>query len=334
MLYRILKTQLKPLLFTVSGAVFAGVISDIIVRIATFDGYVDISTVIKFIFIYSFILLLSAFIALIAIRYPDEPIKHFSLAGKSKSKQIRIGIFNDIEWTEGNDVNHSWNNIKPDVWMKKYQQELKASRVSVEFVDVNSNFYDFDILLNPYGGVYKDFDLDKRPVLGSILDFVKTGGTFVNVSDTPFYYTFREELGYRVESRIQGIYLGHPFPGQITPLTNELNFYCTQHITDEVEERFTSDYDYLEQSSKPKIKMRRFAPINAGIKSIYEPYKYQNQEYSSLFFTVYGNGQFLISLLPFYLSDETDINSDYLARWMGLIVTLSTSKLPKHKNLT
>lgn len=334
MLYRILKTQLKPLLFTLSGAIFAGVISDMIVRVATFDGYVDISTVIKFLFIYSLILLLSAFVALMAIRYPDEPIKHFSLVSKSKSKQIRIGIFNDIEWTEGNDVNHSWNNIKPDVWLKKYKQELNDKRVTVEFVNVNSNFYDFDILLNPYGGVYKDFDLDKRPILERILDFVKTGGTFVNVSDTPFYYTFRDELGYRVESRIQGIYLGHPFPGQITPLTNELNFYCTQHIVDEVEEKFTSDYDYLEQSSKPKIKMRRFAPINAGIKSIYEPFKYQSQDYSSLFFTGYGNGQFLISLLPFYLSNETNINSDYLARWMGLIVSLSTSKLPKHKNLT
>lgn len=334
MLIRILKTQLKPLLFTLSGAIFASVISDIIVKIATFDGYVEVATIIKFLFIYSLIFILSASISLIAIKYPVEPMKYFSLKGKFNRKQIRIGIFNDIEWTEDNDVNHSWNNIKPDVWMKKYKQELKDSRVSVEFVNVNSNFYDFDILLNPYGGVYKDFDLDKRPVLERILDFAKTGGTFINVSDTPFYYTFREELGYRVESRIQGIYLGHPFPGQITPLTNELNFYCTQHIVGEVEEKFTSDYDYLEQSSKPKIKMRRFAPINAGIKSIYEPYKYQNQDYSSLFFTGYGNGQFLISLLPFYLSDETNINSDYLARWMDLIVSLSTSKLPKHKNLT
>lgn len=333
MVHRLLRTQLKPFLYTLSGAIFAGVISDLIVRVATFDGNVESLTIVRFAIIYLVILLISGVIAVFAYNYPEDPIKYFSLKQRVKNKKLKIGIFNDIPWTD-TDENHSWNNIKPEIWLKKYQEKFNQKNVEVEFVTIEANFDEYDVLLNPYGGVYKDTDLDKRPVLNRILDFVKTGGVYLNVSDTPFYYTFREELGYRVESRIQGIYLGHPFPGQITPLTRELNFYCTQHIQVEVNEKFSSAYDNLEKEDKPIIKMFRFSPLDGtGLESIYEPLTYQNKQYTSLFFVPYGNGHFLVSLLPFYLSEDNDINSDYLARWLDVMTDLSLTKLSKHKNL-
>jgi len=330
----ILKEQLKPILFTLSGAIFSGTISDIIVRVATFDGSLESITLLKFVPIYLILMIISLLVGWIAHKYPNEPIKYFSLRGRDKKQTIKIGIFNDIPWTRDDDENHSWNNIEPVEWLEKYTQNNRAERLSVQMINIHTNFYDFDVLINPYGGVYKDTDLDKRPVLNRILDYVKTGGIYVNVSDTPFYYTFREELGYRVESRVQGVYLGHQFPGQITPLTSELNFYCTQHILQEIEESFSPDYKCLEQIDKPSIEMLKFAPIDGtGIDSIYKPVNHEGNDYSSMFFVRYGNGQFLISLLPFYLSQKNDINSDYLERWMDLITKLSLSKLSTLKKL-
>ncbi|MBL8015339.1 MAG: hypothetical protein JNK26_04090 [Candidatus Doudnabacteria bacterium] len=330
---KLARTQLKTALYTLAGAIVGGIVSDFIVRVATFDGYIEMTTVVRFIIIYTLILGLALSIALYAHNYPSDPVKHFALKTRRKSKTVRVGIFNDIPWTENEDTNHSWNNIKPEVWKSVFLENyLNNGHVIVDMVNTGSNLYEYDILVNPYGGLYKDSNLDKRPVLNKILDYVKEGGLYINVSDTPFYYTFREELGYRVESRIQGVYLGHPFPGQITPLTSELNFYCTQHLHGEISESFTDDYKYLELHEKPKIKMFRFAPVTGtGIKSIYEPVIRDGKEYSSLFFARYGDGSFLISLLPFYLTEETNINGEYQARWLKLIATLATSRLAKAK---
>lgn len=44
------------------------------------------------------------------------------------------------------------------------------------------------LVLNPYGGVYPEHDLEQHSTFSAILEYARAGGIFVNVSDVPFFY--------------------------------------------------------------------------------------------------------------------------------------------------
>ncbi len=327
----------KAILTFIAGAILGGIVQDILVRLVEFDWEItDLNFVMKTLFTYFLATIIGISLGVLSYRYWDNPVEKISIWWRKKRKnQIKVGILYGIPWKDGkdNDTYHSWTDIKPETWKERFEDNQDVS-LRVDYVDFFEELDLYDIVLNPYGGVYKDKDLDKRPVLQKVLNYVKNGGIFINSNDTPFYYTYREELKSRTESKVYGFLLPefNGTPAQITPLLKELNIYCTQHIQRQhIDEFFTDEFKDLEKEEKPNIKLlSRFSKNTIqGFNGFRSVLKTDEEGYSPLFFYNYGNGSFLFNYVPTFL-DKESVNIDYSARLQNLIVEVSLRETHKY----
>ncbi|MDB5161461.1 MAG: hypothetical protein JWO96_841 [Candidatus Saccharibacteria bacterium] len=87
------------------------------------------------------------------------------------------------------------------------------------------SFKAYAIIVNPFGGNYPEKDFSQLTSLNNIFEYVKHGGTYINIADIPFYYAYDENLKRSIDTTplADGYSLERPFLKSI--LTQKLNHY-------------------------------------------------------------------------------------------------------------
>jgi len=107
----------------------------------------------------------------------------------------RIGIMADLGWDQNNPGKvATYTTIGPQQWQKAIRQSLERCGldVAVELLSVQSKlgFHKYLLVLNPYGGVYPEHDLEQHSTFSAILEYTRAGGIFANVGDVPFFWAY------------------------------------------------------------------------------------------------------------------------------------------------
>lgn len=129
-----------------------------------------------------------------------------------------ICIFAPYKITE---KNSSW----VDLTLDEIISIFKRNKKTIGIFKSSSVFKQFPVVVNPYGGVYPESDISNLRSLNEIFDYVKNGGTYVNIADIPFYYAYDENLNRAVDTTplVDGFSLQRSFLK--TALTKKLNHY-------------------------------------------------------------------------------------------------------------
>jgi hypothetical protein len=90
--------------------------------------------------------------------------------------------------------------MSSDKWSYQFNEKCNdsQSKIKVRLIKITNPwtrwFLDrYSVILNPYGSIYPESDIENLAVMKSILDYVHNGGMFVNVADIPFFFPFDKE---------------------------------------------------------------------------------------------------------------------------------------------
>ena len=232
-------------------------------------------------------------------------------------KAPKIGILDDLEWDAKN-TGHiaTYTNIS----LKKWQSVIKCLArehkllVEVELIKASQNLDPYIMLLNPYGGVYPEYDLETGVTFTKVLRYVKAGGVFINVADVPGFwvYPLEEKKQRRPVGRIGSAdSKAGQFQSQFfTPLLDKLGvpMYGGKGISWKIE--FEEPY-----RTEPEDKLTVLVDLVAqtkwetgtGPETIVTPVvkpkevvngKFNGCEATPIFRVDYGKGEFVVSTLP------------------------------------
>ncbi len=211
---------------------------------------------------------------------------------KKRWKNPKIGILNDMGWDTTNPEISSYTNISPEQW----KQALNDSTFEAKLIDVNSEFDGFVAILNPYGAVYPETDVNSFATLRKIQDFVKEGGLFVNIADIPSYYAYDLKIKRRLDLT-QAIYMSQNNqvtvvrPFELTPMVKELGLRVLAIIPAQQQ-----NFNAFSQTAQ-SIFAERIAVMERNTISLIPTIQSQGFKISSFFEAKYGEGDFLVSLI-------------------------------------
>ena len=106
----------------------------------------------------------------------DYPIRIGILSGyvSEPEKEIKLDDFYSVNRTFNFD---RWKECLSDE--KKYMvDEIMASKIDNRY----------QVIINPFGEIYPEKDLETKPVYGAIKEYIYHGGIFINAGGFPFYY--------------------------------------------------------------------------------------------------------------------------------------------------
>jgi hypothetical protein len=212
----------------------------------------------------------------------------------------RIGILKDIPWEEKYKLYATYTDLSPEGWEEKINLAAKNNRVKVRVrrITTKKNFHGYMIVLNPYGGAYPERNQQTFATLDEIFEYVAKGGLFVNIADVPGFYANSPKLHHRVAVG-RGVFRGLKNQGNIlqTPFMQRLGL-----------DVYPGDYRDLVLVEKVKISSEISLKGDRAVQSTLEDYpildpvvKPQEDRGVTLtqsFFKTYGDGKFLISMLP------------------------------------
>ncbi|MCK4731210.1 MAG: HEPN domain-containing protein, partial [Methanophagales archaeon] len=103
---------------------------------------------------------------------------------------IRIGILNGYvskpEEETKLDVFYSVNsNFNVDSWKECLSDEKKYTVDEIMASQIDNRY---QVIINPFGEIYPEIDLETKPVYGVIKEYISLGGIFVNAGGFPFYW--------------------------------------------------------------------------------------------------------------------------------------------------
>ncbi|MGH2403444.1 MAG: hypothetical protein ACRDGN_03165, partial [bacterium] len=165
------------------------------------------------------------------------------------------------------------------------------------------------IIINPYGGVYLESDLETQQVQQKIFDYVARGGTFVNVADVPGYWAYSPTMRRRVETtppvhHIEnipggGITVRALRPYALTPFLRRMGLRVLG-----VEGSALASWSIRlpGQSQPQQVVAHRVAIVEREVRSIVTAMRVtiegRLEEVSPMFRVEFGRGQFMICLMP------------------------------------
>lgn len=123
-----------------------------------------------------------------------------------RNRNPRVGIISDLgESMEGETA--SWTDTPPQEWKNRLREtadNLSYSFIAEEMKVHQDILHSYTVILNPYGGVYPENDLQDNSTLADIFNYVEEGGVFVNVADFPFFWAYSIQQRRRINpSRIE-----------------------------------------------------------------------------------------------------------------------------------
>jgi hypothetical protein len=251
----------------------------------------------------------------VVILFSIAPIEWWVLrkrqsALKNRWKKPKIGILNDMEWNPADNEISSWATIPPSEWVEAFRME----KSKVELIDVSKSFDGYTIVLNPYGGVYPEVNLEKRTILRKIQNFVEEGGIFVNIADIPTYWAYHIKLKRKVETA-KAIYnvsqnqLISQRPFKLTPLMKELGLTIIGIKLKEDFSKFSTRQTniYSERFAISESNTKSLIPENVIAAATNQTEEKSDLKYLHLtgfFDTKYGEGDFIFSLASFGQSQQ------------------------------
>ncbi|MEK7154171.1 MAG: hypothetical protein AAB792_01300 [Patescibacteria group bacterium] len=120
-------------------------------------------------------------------------ITYFNVARWRNDRKKRMGIFSPYEI----DANtSSWVNVS----RRQIQSCLDKNRTPYKLLSDDNTFRKFGVIMNPFGGGYPENDVSELETVNKIFEYVKTGGTFINIADVPFYYAYDRNLNRKVDT--------------------------------------------------------------------------------------------------------------------------------------
>lgn len=228
-----------------------------------------------------------------------------------------IGIFSDMAWEPENQEISAWTNISPVDWknaIEKYATTNKA-RIKVKLINTKDNFDRYTAIVNPYGGVYPERNLKEHATLNKIFDYVEHEGIFINVADIPGYWAYNPLLKRKLDATPQIYGTTQDRSGRIafvparlfelTPFVERLGLrvlntagYC-----------FSPRWSFENKSGINKeleINIDRAVVVEKNVVPIIKPQKFNSSNVTPIFYTKYGDGKFLLSLIWFDLSRKSN----------------------------
>lgn len=256
----------------------------------------------------------------------SEACRAFNLSYRRVDK--KIGILNVGGWSSNNDQICSYTNISPEDWKKAIEEYAKANKVKIKLklITANDNFDSYTAILNPYGGVYPEKNLAQSTTLNKIFDYVSQGGLFINVSDVPGYWAYNHLLHRKLDAtpQIYGTFLdpngqltlSSVRPFELTPFMEKLGIRVLKSDSVPFE-----NWQFKDKSNESlgslKVNAGRVAIVEKNVDSILLPQKIHKKDVTPLFYTTYGNGKFLLSLMWPDLEKQPDTQFQNLL--LGLI---------------
>jgi len=271
-------------------------------------------------------LLLTVFLIMSLLLYGFGVFSPIRLIDKVRRQYLapKVGILNDMGWNLENKEIYTWTDVSPEDWKNELEKVAKDSgiKIKVKFINANDRFDSFIAVINPYGGVYPEYDLKTFKVMDKILSYTNEGGIFVNVADIPGYWacnpsikpwrkiiTALKEAPYAYHvSEDKLIIPIKRFPlFELTPFTRELgvDVYKTEKFRIfnwgvlEFEDEFKNS-----SSGDIEVKVHRVAVCKDYLNPIIKPKEVElgpqfTIKTTPLFFVNYGNndGKILISLI-------------------------------------
>jgi hypothetical protein len=200
----------------------------------------------------------------------------------------------------------------------------ELARIKVDLITVENYFDRYNAIINPYGGVYPEYDLKNFKTTNKILNYINEGGLFVNVADIPCYWACNPSIKpwrridtalrdapyayevYKEKSKEELIIPIKRFPlFELTPFTRELgaDVYNIQEepISNWGILEFEKRFERQSEVSDIKVKVHRAAVVKEYLdpiimskdtKKILPP-----QKVTPLLFVRYGDGKLLSSLI-------------------------------------
>lgn len=232
----------------------------------------------------------------------DRPVTRW-IRGKNRENRIRgkilIGVLGDINWNSIYSEISSWTNTPPEEWNGIFK---KTGRISSRKAFLQSSLIKYNVILNPYSGIYPEIDTINLVNLEKIFQYVAGGGIFVNTSDIPGYWAYDISLKHKIdatpsiygtvttgEGRI-GLTSARPF--EMTPFMKRLSI---QVISNEfLRSDYTSSSPIIPTQTIP-MNANRFAVVEKNIRPVITVTN-GTQALSPLFSVPYGKGMFLFCL--------------------------------------
>lgn len=229
---------------------------------------------------------------------------------------MRIGILHDMGWDETRPYRQyaTGTSVTCNQWKIQIEDEARKNgvKVAVRFINTNTKFHSYALILNPYGGVYPENNLTGLTTLDKIFDYVDKGGMFVNVADVPGFWAYSPSLERKTVAVPPITYVKEGPDGiptvvslnlvAFTPFVKKLGLivnphekteqlvwknpqiYGTERLAEEIKDMRVDRVAVVERNVDPIMALGN---SEAGI----------NIELTPFFLAAYGNGRFLISLV-------------------------------------
>ena len=203
-----------------------------------------------------------------------------------RKKKLRIGVLNDLGWDITDKKTYAGSDISPTAWKDGFD----SKKYQVDLVTDDTDFREYVAIINPYGGVYLESNLETLDSYTEILQFVVGGGVFVNVADIPTYWAYSNLIMDRVDhTETISTLRGEVKPFYLTPLMKALNLKPS-NVCEGI------DFNYEEftfRTERVAIQTENMVPILPIVPSTIEG----QGGLATMFFIGYGKGDFLINLL-------------------------------------
>ncbi|MCK4393161.1 hypothetical protein KAX17_09675 [Candidatus Bipolaricaulota bacterium] len=222
----------------------------------------------------------------------------------------------------------TYTRIEPQQWQKTIIEFLKRRgldvAVDVELVTAQRELrlHKYLLVLNPYGGVYPEHDLEQRSTFSAILEYTRAGGIFANVGDVPFFWAYSpsERRPKRCVGSAQLFKLldGRHWQRMYTPLLDRLQvpMYAVHERSWDLE--FADKYG-IKLDAPLSVEVDRVMQVavetGTGVEDIVSPVVKPRADIEQLkgipvtpFCRVdYGSGEFIVSTLSLSDSDDTSV---------------------------
>jgi len=236
----------------------------------------------------------------------------------------KVGILNDMGWNPENKEIYTGTDVSLEDWKNELEKVAKDNgiKIKVKFINANDRFDPFIAVINPYGGVYPEFDLKNFKTMNKMLSYMNEGGLFVNVADIPGYFacnpsikpwrkidTALREAPYAYKVLPNGLIIPiKRFPlFELTPFTRELGVDVYKIEDSPIFNwgvlEFEKEFENI-SSGNIEVKVHRAAVCKDYLTPIIKPKEVElgpqfRINATPLFFVKYGDndGKILISLI-------------------------------------
>ena len=268
---------------------------------------------------------------------------------------LKVGILNDMGWDLKNKEIYTRTDISPGAWKKEIEELArdKGIEIKVDLISLENYFDMYNAIINPYGGVYPEYDLKNFKTMNKILSYIYEGGLFVNVADIPCYWACNPSIKpwRRIDTARKGApyayiheYSGDPlklgriipfaqFPlFKLTPFTSELgvDVYNIEKIIPKWDILEFEDIFLKIKVGDLKVNVHRAAGVRDYLDPIIKPQpkvlpslfemRMEGIPMTPLFFVTYGKGKLLSSLIFENSENHSKKTRNALKRMLTMLI--------------